>query len=386
MSRTNAAAKQGPTTGTPDRRRDESPAFAKQGSRDLETIYERIRAMEERVSQYNNRDDRAQRGLADRSPPPVHSSNTTTTIIEESNGRSFSTIDRRLQSIENKLDLLLAKSETRGSRGEFDELFGLLRTVIENQRQAETEIYSLRTLIAGGASSVGADKRPIGGGYVTHSARVLESQVGNGPLPERPVESRPAPRRELSEDVKVAAGKDQNDNVYLKYLDEKNRVSQDDDRKRERSPHFSGHDVLDLNRLRPPQDAEDFNLAQSREGGISQSRRIVTTEVVRTETVDDPKKASGQLKSSFVFEDKRRAIDEEIERRIREGNERRKRSINGIDTQKSPEPVDAEFRYSPYSNEKSRSQEINNRLGQERRSREEKITRLTETTTAVTKK
>eukprot|EP01017_Pseudomicrothorax_dubius_P034629 TRINITY_DN4771_c0_g2_i14.p1 TRINITY_DN4771_c0_g2~~TRINITY_DN4771_c0_g2_i14.p1 ORF type:complete len:285 (+),score=81.46 TRINITY_DN4771_c0_g2_i14:225-1079(+) len=284
--------------------------------------------MEERVSQYNNRDDRAQRGLADRSPPPVHSSNTTTTIIEESNGRSFSTIDRRLQSIENKLDLLLAKSETRGSRGEFDELFGLLRTVIENQRQAETEIYSLRTLIAGGASSVGADKRPIGGGYVTHSARVLESQVGNGPLPERPVESRPAPRRELSEDVKVAAGKDQNDNVYLKYLDEKNRVSQDDDRKRERSPHFSGHDVLDLNRLRPPQDAEDFNLAQSREG------------VVRTETVDDPKKASGQLKSSFVFEDKRRAIDEEIERRIREGNERRKRSINGIDTQKSPEPVE----------------------------------------------
>eukprot|EP01017_Pseudomicrothorax_dubius_P034625 TRINITY_DN4771_c0_g1_i26.p1 TRINITY_DN4771_c0_g1~~TRINITY_DN4771_c0_g1_i26.p1 ORF type:complete len:224 (-),score=59.42 TRINITY_DN4771_c0_g1_i26:538-1149(-) len=194
-------------------------------------------------------------------------------IRDRSNGRSFSTIDRRLQSIENKLDLLLAKSETRGSRGEFDELFGLLRTVIENQRQAETEIYSLRTLIAGGASSVGADKRPIGGGYVTHSARVLESQVGNGPLPERPVESRPAPRRELSEDVKVAAGKDQNDNVYLKYLDEKNRVSQDDDRKRERSPHFSGHDVLDLNRLRPPQDAEDFNLAQSREGGISQSRR-----------------------------------------------------------------------------------------------------------------
>eukprot|EP01016_Furgasonia_blochmanni_P051761 TRINITY_DN818_c0_g2_i2.p2 TRINITY_DN818_c0_g2~~TRINITY_DN818_c0_g2_i2.p2 ORF type:complete len:160 (-),score=49.72 TRINITY_DN818_c0_g2_i2:139-618(-) len=80
-------------------------------------------------------------------------------------------------------------------------------------------------------------------------------------------------------------------------------------------------------------------------------------------------------------DDKKRKIDQEIEKRIREEQERRKKAVGAYESMRKitekTENYD-DFRYTPLSTEKSRSKEVVSRLNLEKKLREEKINKYTE--------
>eukprot|EP01017_Pseudomicrothorax_dubius_P002022 TRINITY_DN0_c7627_g1_i1.p1 TRINITY_DN0_c7627_g1~~TRINITY_DN0_c7627_g1_i1.p1 ORF type:complete len:122 (+),score=29.54 TRINITY_DN0_c7627_g1_i1:1-366(+) len=81
------------------------------------------------------------------------------------------------------------------------------------------------------------------------------------------------------------------------------------------------------------------------------------------------------IRKSNLMDDKRRLIDEEIERRIREEQDKRRRFI-GVG--ESRDEAEGEFKHTPYSTEMSRRREMTGRLQLEKRARDEKINKLAE--------
>eukprot|EP01017_Pseudomicrothorax_dubius_P027055 TRINITY_DN3074_c0_g1_i2.p1 TRINITY_DN3074_c0_g1~~TRINITY_DN3074_c0_g1_i2.p1 ORF type:complete len:292 (+),score=87.37 TRINITY_DN3074_c0_g1_i2:385-1260(+) len=265
--------------------------------------------------------------------------------------------DRRLSSMENKLDRIISLLEGHSAqRGELGEVLYMMRTMMENQKEILSELHILRGTRGVGVVDLGERRTEMG---------------------QRRVE---APS--LAEETALEA----RDYEYKKYIERRtelaaDRVNRSSEFTVQRSRDQSREDEASLGQWRPsrsiqPVEERSLEYTASRKG----------TDELRTESVGKaigdelPRQHSASLKNSQTFEDRKRLIDEEIERRIKEEQEKRRKLISAMEPikQQRADSPEGEFKHSPYSTEKSRSREVINRLNLEKKARDEKINKLNE--------